>query len=441
MLKYNLKKIVEKTIEIGECTTNKRDNTSFAVTCFLVLQLIFLSFDTALADEPSFDCTKAATPVEKLICGSPELSDLDSLLSRHFKILRTVLNGRGEKKLQIRQALWLKKRDKECKKIIGKEKKEQYLQSLYKNRTAELDGLRNDFMDYRPAFTEKYPDKWGMQLPLPQTQFVDGNNLTVNLYINQQNDLIVSYYQYTSERAFKVRYISFFTGKILKEINYPKSVKSNKDNSIECYEAENNFIGLPRLYYLTDDYHKNGMLLRDGGRLIRKSKSPGGHCDRAIAHWFIKYDKNGKEIFQKAIVRVTEKPRRFFTSTECSIMDGSDDGTSMVHSKTILPETYELPDGTYIVIEFEGPTIIRLKKDFTSPYIDNSDELLFMDAKKMFKKYDEVFSDVLHSGDRKDKYGFLRWHPEQLEWCNIKIECINIKMTEYFKDLIAKKRR
>jgi len=81
----------------GEGAGDVKYKAPFAVVCFLVLQLIFLSSDTALGDEPSFDCAKAATPVEKLICGSPELSDLDYALSWCYEDLRTVLNGRGKK--------------------------------------------------------------------------------------------------------------------------------------------------------------------------------------------------------------------------------------------------------------------------------------------------------------------------------------------------------
>ena len=337
--------------------------------------------------------------------------------------------------------MWLKKRDKECKKIPTKAKKEQYLQSLYENRTAELDRLRNDLMDYLPTITEKYPDKWGMQLPLSQS--IDGEAYIVSLYITPQNDLIICYFFDTGEKTDKSRFISFFTGKILKEFNYQNSKKSDKpDNRIENYVAQNNFFKLPDLsslkwlgFRIKGDDSYEGMLLRDGGRLIEKSKAPGGHCDKAIAHWFARYDKNGKEIFQKAIVRVTKKPRLFSTSTECYIMEGSDDGTAMIHSTTILPTFYELPDGTYIVTDSREPTIIRLKKDFTSPYIDSSDELLLVDAKEMFKKYDAVWTDVFGGTDA--DYG---WLPEQLDWCHIKIECINIKMTEYFRELIAKKR-
>ena len=43
---------------------------------------------SAQAAGPSFDCGRATAPVEKLICGSPGLSELDTQLATAFRAKR-----------------------------------------------------------------------------------------------------------------------------------------------------------------------------------------------------------------------------------------------------------------------------------------------------------------------------------------------------------------
>jgi uncharacterized protein YecT (DUF1311 family) len=83
--------------------------------------------------DPSFDCSKAATPVEKAICRDAELAKLDKELSQLYA---KVLETQGEKVKESQRA-WLAERDKQCK---GKDNKEiiRILKELYKSRIDEL---------------------------------------------------------------------------------------------------------------------------------------------------------------------------------------------------------------------------------------------------------------------------------------------------------------
>lgn len=83
--------------------------------------------------DPSFDCSKASTPVEKAICRSVELSQLDKELTSLYK---KALNAKGDE-VKITQKKWISDRDKQCE---GKNNEEitQLLKDLYSKRIEEL---------------------------------------------------------------------------------------------------------------------------------------------------------------------------------------------------------------------------------------------------------------------------------------------------------------
>jgi uncharacterized protein YecT (DUF1311 family) len=79
---------------------------------------------------PSFDCAKAGTPVEKLICATPSVSALDLKLSESYKtLLRLSEDKPGLKK---EQALWIKTKRNVCETV-------DCLQSAYQSRLDELE--------------------------------------------------------------------------------------------------------------------------------------------------------------------------------------------------------------------------------------------------------------------------------------------------------------
>lgn len=73
-----------------------------------LLTLILLLTTTLFG--ASFDCTKAKTNVEKMICADEELSALDENLSKAFK--EALTNTEDKEKLKKEQFAWMKERDK-----------------------------------------------------------------------------------------------------------------------------------------------------------------------------------------------------------------------------------------------------------------------------------------------------------------------------------------
>ena len=82
----------------------------------------------------SFDCAKAQTRVEKMVCADRAIAELDEYLGRYYAAARAEISG-AETCLQSDQAQWLKSTRDAC--TDGA-----CLKSAYLNRLAELDPLQ-----------------------------------------------------------------------------------------------------------------------------------------------------------------------------------------------------------------------------------------------------------------------------------------------------------
>jgi uncharacterized protein len=108
------------------------------------LMIVSLLVMPAAAEDvrPSFDCTKARLPVEKLICSDVRLSQLDLALSRAYK--EALREGNVEKDSQRD---WIKSRDVECASSTAKE----CLRASIEQRIAQLQ---------QPATGYSVSDRW-----------------------------------------------------------------------------------------------------------------------------------------------------------------------------------------------------------------------------------------------------------------------------------------
>ena len=100
----------------------------------ITIAVIVLSGLSSAASAQSFDCRKAQTRVEKMICADAGLSELDEHLGRYYAAGRTQLESAGSC-LQADQAQWLKSTRDVCQ--IGA-----CLRTAYLNRLGELDALQ-----------------------------------------------------------------------------------------------------------------------------------------------------------------------------------------------------------------------------------------------------------------------------------------------------------
>lgn len=85
----------------------------------VVLGMTLLAFalapDGASAQAASFDCRKAATLTEKLICSDDRLRRLDGYLGRVYSDAHNAQPTPGRNPLYRDQIAWLKRRDRICK--------------------------------------------------------------------------------------------------------------------------------------------------------------------------------------------------------------------------------------------------------------------------------------------------------------------------------------
>lgn len=95
--------------------------------------IVLLALNTA-SGAASFDCAKAATPTEKMICANQRISDLDEYLGRYYLTARAEV-GRGAACLTPNQRDWLRNVRNVCKDVAC-------LERVYLNRLAELDPLQ-----------------------------------------------------------------------------------------------------------------------------------------------------------------------------------------------------------------------------------------------------------------------------------------------------------
>jgi len=82
----------------------------------LACLLLLLCSSWACSQGPSFDCAKATTTIEKMICADAELSRLDLELGRLYEI--ALKQAPKPERLLKQQRTWLKERDR-CADVAG----------------------------------------------------------------------------------------------------------------------------------------------------------------------------------------------------------------------------------------------------------------------------------------------------------------------------------
>jgi len=90
--------------------TRGRARINFSRHATLAVMLMFISTPLTAA---SFNCNKASTKVEKMICADPDLSEADEQLAEAYRNLRKALPKSERALLKRDQRQWLKERNVE----------------------------------------------------------------------------------------------------------------------------------------------------------------------------------------------------------------------------------------------------------------------------------------------------------------------------------------
>lgn len=91
----------------------------------------------------SFDCRKADTNIEKVICNNPSISHADGQLGQLYKRVKNNVSEHSYKSIQDEQRLWLEQRDKKIMNICSSTNgiKVNCVVRLYNQRTYELEEI------------------------------------------------------------------------------------------------------------------------------------------------------------------------------------------------------------------------------------------------------------------------------------------------------------
>ncbi|MDA0118037.1 lysozyme inhibitor LprI family protein [Vibrio sp. T11.5] len=81
------------------------------IQLFLMALLVVPSF---FLEAASFDCTKAVSSAEKMICREPILNTFDEILGAKYRDLRSLLSPQQQKILKKEQLEWWEQRDGQC---------------------------------------------------------------------------------------------------------------------------------------------------------------------------------------------------------------------------------------------------------------------------------------------------------------------------------------
>jgi hypothetical protein len=169
---------------------------------FLIICALIFSASAFGADNPSFDCKKAKTPVEKTICKDPQLSVYDSMLAEAFQ------KNKANPQFQKDYSIWLKDRNSCNKEEPSFCLREKYavIFSLILNK---YDGFATPFIPdkqcFKPFLLEMNGDQ-GFYAVRVISSIRGCGNLNFNLNASEKDQVSflnkkgnVYYYKYTEE--------------------------------------------------------------------------------------------------------------------------------------------------------------------------------------------------------------------------------------------------
>lgn len=150
---------------------------------FYLCLVFVLSLFSTIVQAQSFDCPKAATEMERLICSNQELQKLDSEMTKLYKEALAIQNI-DQTWLKQTQHEWIKRRDMN----LSAELPVLYTRYSYKGRVMWLKNLLSersakDICSFKGDFISFISDRYDMGKSIYSANFVDINNDGVDDYV------------------------------------------------------------------------------------------------------------------------------------------------------------------------------------------------------------------------------------------------------------------
>jgi len=243
------------------------------------------------------------------------------------------------------------------------------------------------------------PNVWGAELPLPED--AEKKVRTSGVYADPQGDVQIIYFyslppinpKNALDSISGTRVFSFFKNETIKEWTHPNSRElqklyktGKKYFPIKDYVRDNSLKKLRYLNFIDYSHKPPREPLNDGAWIERHLAGGSARCGQPFGSTIVKYDALGKELFNRAFVRLADGKVAFQSNSICEIMEGRD--TVYLHSKNAGFHIYELQDGTYLLL-MRTSEVIRVNTDFQSPYLDNHPELMWVDGPTVWRWYEE----------------------------------------------------
>ena len=256
-----------------------------------------------------------------------------------------------------------------------------------------------------------FPDVWGVELPLPEgVHEID----LATLYSGPGLPAVVLYGVRYVDGGVGFRLFDVFARKLLASWAGPGwlKLKGGDGKTVEEFLSDH---GLRQVRSVGP--------LPDGGRMLQLG---GGY----LGYYLERRSANRKVVFRKAIVRVANQTRTVYGPRD-DFTDGRRE--IPVHANTGVPYPYLLDDGTFLLLCPPEPFVIRFRPDFTSPFIDHSDEFLMVDPALTERLVDEGLRTVIRetTEEMKKPDGRKVWI----------VETIDAYATTYLKKILAEKIR
>jgi hypothetical protein len=216
------------------------------------------------------------------------------------------------------------------------------------------------------------PEVWGAMLPVPEGEEVGGSEV----FETPEGDVVVRYATLIWDdpgTPVSILYYNFSKSLLIHQVRFDEEHERRHENwsGLLVYERLLNLKEAPRLVR---------QWLRDG-RLPDRPDNDGNTylvVASTLCRWkpsyVVKFDAEDRVILKKTLVRYRRQPE---LTGDC-VGETREIGLRRIDGP--YPLLHLLSDGTLLYRASDDPLTIRLRPDFTSPFIDESDDLLMLDA-------------------------------------------------------------
>jgi len=333
------------------------------ILIYIVLVFALLGMNTACA--ASFDCAKASTKVEKMICKDAELSKLDDELGKDYSEART--KASDPETLKKQQRAWLKMRNSCADTQCLKGKYSERIKVLQQVSTVELTEKKRhsvSSLKQRQKYPP-YPEVWHRIIPIKKSL-----SKTYDFFQMKNGDYRIAYLtggnpklNWRDPHSFEYGGVSFFGGDVLEHID-----RSDVSWSLPNYVPDKLSLTLPNKSKISLIDHLDYRAPR--------------RCPQTLNH-YARIDYSDGRVEKRSLLYLLDEPRTAKIQKRCA----STNELSFQEKVVSLQGSYiPLDDGGFLLSEeFEG-LVIRFDANFQTKSDLLGKKLFIVDLEELQKK-------------------------------------------------------